>query len=121
MYICRGPILENSASGGQKKFYTDMVYNQLCATLMLKSIKRHLSFSGEPDKIELELVENPSKLLISCSVSGSLPPPVITLSTSGYVIPQTSVFTSTNTTTVTGSVYTVRQCCHTVHGGRSRY
>ena len=33
-----------------------------------------------------------------------MPPPVITLSTSGYVIPETSVYTSTNTTTVTGSV-----------------
>ena len=34
-----------------------------------------------------------------------MPPPVVTLSTvSGYVIPETSVYTSTNTTTVTGSV-----------------
>ena len=33
-----------------------------------------------------------------------MPPPVITLSVSGYVIPETSVYTSSNTTTVTGSV-----------------
>ena len=38
-------------------------------------------------------------------VSWCVPPPVVTLSTvSGYVIPETSVYTSTNTTTVTGSV-----------------
>ena len=45
------------------------------------------------------------ELSITCSVSGCVPPPVLTLSTvSGYVIPDTSVYTSTNTTTVTGSV-----------------
>ena len=57
------------------------------------------------DKISLDVVESQDKLLITCSVSGCVPPPVVTLSTvSGYVIPETSVYTSTNTTTVTGSV-----------------
>ena len=51
------------------------------------------------------MTEIQSKLSITCSVSGCVPPPVVTLSTvSGYVIPETSVYTSTNTTTVTGSV-----------------
>ena len=50
------------------------------------------------------MTESQTKLSITCSVSGCVPPPVITLSTSGYVIPETSVYTSSNTTTVTGSV-----------------
>ena len=46
-----------------------------------------------------------SRLSIACSISGCVPPPVVTLSSvSGHVIPETSVYTSTNTTTVTGSV-----------------
>ena len=62
-------------------------------------------FSGKPDKIELDVQESEDQLKISCSVSGCVPPPVITLSTvSGYVIPHTSVYTSSNTSTVTGSV-----------------
>ena len=62
-------------------------------------------FSGKPDEISLDVVESQNKLSITCSVFGCIPPPVITMSTvSGYVIPETSVYTSSNTTTVTGSV-----------------
>ena len=40
-----------------------------------------------------------------CSVSGCVPPPVLTLSTvPGSVIPLTSVYTSANTSTATASV-----------------
>ena len=81
------------------KYYKGEETEHNCLDETLNSL-----FSGAPDKIELDVVESQTKLSITCSVSGCVPPPVITLSTSGYVIPETSVYTSSNTTTVTGSV-----------------
>ena len=54
----------------------------------------------------LSVLENRNELQISCSISGCVPAPVVSLSISGSVIPKsnTSVYTSINTSTVTGSV-----------------
>ena len=65
-----------------------------------------VTFSEPPDKILLSVKETPTHLQISCSISGCVPAPVVSLSISGSVIPKsnTSVYTSINTSTVTGSV-----------------
>merc|ERR1711892_827498 len=52
----------------------------------------------------LELLATKDHLLLSCSVSGCIPRPVLSLSISGGVIPATSVYTSANTSTATASV-----------------
>merc|ERR1711892_791826 len=52
----------------------------------------------------LELLATKDHLLLSCTVLGCVPTPIVTLSISGSVIPATSVYTSANTSTATASV-----------------
>ena len=47
--------------------------------------------------------QDKDKLSLSCSISGCLPSPDVSLSVAGSMIPHTSVYTS-HTTTVTGSL-----------------
>ena len=66
-----------------------------------------LIFAGPPASIQLDVLSVPGCGAVSvlCSVSGCVPPPVLTLSTvPGSVIPLTSVYTSANTSTATASV-----------------
>ena len=63
-------------------------------------------FSEKPEKILLSVKETPKHLHLSCTVYGCVPAPEVSLFITGSVIPKsnTSVYTSINTSTVTGSV-----------------
>merc|ERR1711970_592710 len=69
--------------------------------------RKRIKIYKPADSITMEVLERAvsGEVAVSCSVSGCLPDPVITLYTvPGSIIPHTSVYTSTSTSTVTASI-----------------
>merc|ERR1712154_77391 len=84
------------------------VYTCKVSTNTQESIRRkRIKIYKPADSIHLEVLERPvsEAVSVSCSVSGCLPQPVLTLYTvPGSIVTHSSVYTSTNTSTVTASI-----------------
>jgi len=82
------------------------VYTCKVSTNMEERVSRkRITVYRPPSSIVLDMFtsQDKDKLSLSCSISGCLPPPDVSLSVAGSMIPHTSVYTS-HTTTVTGSL-----------------
>lgn len=84
------------------------VYTCKVSTNTQESIRRkRIKIYKPADSIHLEVLERPvsEAVSVSCSVSGCVPEPVLTLYTvPGSIIADTSVYTSTSTSTATASI-----------------
>lgn len=69
--------------------------------------RKRINIYNPADSITMEVLERAvsGEVAVSCSVSGCLPQPVLTLYTvPGSIVTHSSVYTSTNTSTVTASI-----------------